>query len=193
MKNIISRKQKIAIACIAVLVLAVWAILFYRINAEYPARKDHFIEQGKTETVNDVGITAQKAWFLTSGELMSHYDIPEKQIKDMNLGNCLTLMVQVKFTNRSSKTQQTEFIHLVAQSGACAQGIDLFLLRQANKDLDNYDHVTLKSGEEKTITLPYSFYPAQFPASEWSKIRTRQYEILATLYPVTQRFQLSPS
>lgn len=136
----------------------VW-IFIYRINAEYPAGKDHFIEQGKTETVNDVGTTVQKAWFLTSGELMSHYNISEEQIKDMNLGNCLTLMVQVKFTNRSSKTQQTEFIRLVAQSGACAQGIGSFLLRQANKGLDNYGHVTLKSGEEKTITLPNSRYP----------------------------------
>ena len=96
-------------------------------------------------------------------------------------------LVNVTYFNKTNKSETVDTRPNSIEKTGYSTATEMMLYSLCNQfDLD----VTLKSGEEKEVILPYILYKFQFEQGEWEKLEDEVFYISNSRYPVKTKWML---
>lgn len=182
MKELKGRKKRKEFF-IAILLL-IFGLFLYRIkvvNTRYPQAKTVMKEVGEK------GMIGKNIQFsVLSSEWMNREEMIEKYGEALDFYDkydYLGLLVHVNIKNVGKKKEKIELYQWYLESDTYyCNGLDMEMFLEDNENIPL--SITLKKGEEKNITLPYSISSVLFLEKQWKKFKDDKFYIVSERYPV---------
>lgn len=161
------------------------------INNKYPNPEIVIFNQGEDIKGNNLKIK------VTDSDIMDKESFEKKYAEfDVNAENeqlvkqrMKVLIVNFNVENIGDKTSRFIFTNFIAQSGGWSNGWNLEMYYKLN----DYDEksIEVKPGESKELKLVYCMYGNQFKKSHWNNLKSREFCIVMSSYPVNNRIKLN--
>lgn len=177
---------------ICILLLAVWLVGFLKVNSEYPQRVDTYIGTGESFSVNNITCVLEETRLVNGHDYIVSYSAnnEDDDLGQVTLENKYILISKLCFSNSTKETQKFTPLYIMAQSGAWRNGVQLDLFYSLNKT----ENGTYRFAPNETLTLyvPFVVSEEQF-LDDNEDFFEKQYELLFSLYPKTQRVEVELS
>lgn len=160
-----------------------------RLNRNYPNPEVQRYTTNEPFIMDNFEVTVTEHQLLTVPEIkeqMADYDVTYVDNQGNNMDERL-LLTELHLKNIGKEADVFYTYPCTLQSNAYSQGIILEYYDDFNLHLENTDGaVFLEPGEEITVYLPYIIYQISFLDSAWSKIDSREFELVFSLYPINR-------
>lgn len=181
--NIVKRTDIMRII-IGFVLFAVIGILGYeivKINMDYPQAKIVVKE------INEKGMVGNHIQFsVSSAEWMNRAQMLEKYGNVLEFSDkfdYLGVIVNATLKNTGKKKENVELYKWYLESDTYyCNGLDMEMFFEDNEEAAL--NFTLKKGEERTVSLPYSISSVSFSEKEWEKFKEDTFYIVSERYPV---------
>ncbi|MCI9128595.1 MAG: hypothetical protein HFG28_15820 [Eubacterium sp.] len=175
-----------------ILLLAVWLIGFIKVNSEYPQRVDTYIGTGESFSVNNITCVLEEARLFSGRDFIVSYGTnnEDDDLEQVTLEKDYILISKLCFSNATKETQMFTPLYIMAQSGAWRNGVQLDFFYSLNKT-ENGTY-RLVPNEALTLYVPFVVSEEQF-LDDSEDLAEKQYELLFSIYPKTQRVEVELS
>lgn len=180
-------KYKIWISCAMVLVLLVCIFVynFISINTKYPDRREEYYSIGDTFIYNDVSITVNDCTLFDSDEFETQILKGKKSsIWGNDLGPWKELLLIIRLENLRNEVCVFDCSSLLIQSGSWWNGLDSLTFMELNGVESSL--VQIQPRNSCDLYFPVNLLEMQFRTNDWLNLKDREFELIGSVYPVTQ-------
>lgn len=179
------RKIKIVTGVVCGLLLGVFLICFFMINAKYKNPTVVQKEIGEPMDYNNL------QFIVTEAGLMPQEKVDELWAEELDrFSGCKGYYVTVTVSNIGTEEKNLSLGNFELVSDAWRNGVDMPRFLTINSDsMKGKFH--LKPGDSFTCTLPFQIVKENFTNRQWKQIDHRNFQLVLSLYPVKRVFNLS--
>lgn len=158
---------------------------FISINSKYPDRKELIYSIGDEFTYNGISITVVDCNLFDSDdfetEILNGF---KSSIWGNELGQWKELLLTIRLDNTTDKICQFDCSSLLIQSESWWNGLDSITFMELNR----LESLTIEMEPSSSFVLyfPYNLLQIQFRFSDWEAIMDREFELIGSVYPITQ-------
>ena len=181
------KKSKILLLS-SVLVFGIFLFNFITINRKYPDREIQTYTLGDKVEYSDCTITITGYRLFTKDEFLDKYSI----LSDSEDIGCEwnKLLIDLTIENKLDSKNYFETDNLLLESGSWWNGLDMQTMKSINETLEN-STILLQARQKVFLCLPYTLYEIQFKPMDWNSIENREFDLIASIYPITQKIILN--
>lgn len=157
----LSSKKKIAILCVTVIFLSVFAYRTYAVN------KNAYHKVVYKYSMNETVLYENCEYTVTDMEMIK-------------TDEGRRILVHLHVSNPTDEEQETGFYLFKLESGGFNQGMSLMSYEEYN---DGSDMGVLKPGEEQDVVIPYNVRKYAFKKRYWKNIDEREWFLVFRVKP----------
>ena len=167
-------KKRVIVGAV-ILLIVLYAFRVYKVNSEIRAVKEDMIPFGtEREVTNGVTMKVNGYTVLSKEKAKEIYDYDLEMDEEVKI-----ILVNVTYFNKTNKSKTVDTRPNSIEKTGYSTATEMMLYSLCNQfDLD----VTLKSGEEKEVILPYILFKFQFEQGEWEKLEDKVFYISNLLF-----------
>lgn len=151
----------------------------FTLNQKYPQPQIQTFSMNEWADYDGIEVKVTQAQikdqdFMVENQLITTAPAPGKETK--------VLLITMELKNSSTETAQGRVYLTEAESGAWNNGVVAELVSNVNKPGISLS-APIKSGESKTVVLPFSINHVQMTDTSWAHAEGRSYDLVLELYP----------
>lgn len=180
------KNKKIKITVILVIVLAfvsTYAVMFFSVNAKFPQNKKQIYKVGQSFSVQGAQVTLLKSHWISNKEIKADAELTDyiEQLEKTSLSDERSLfLVDLKIKNPTKKDINLDLTAFHIESGSFSEQFDYLLSAYFN---NSGVYLKLKSGEEKTVSMPIEISNLMFIYYDYQSIKSQKFYMVCSLYP----------
>ena len=151
----------------------------FTLNQKYPQPQVQTFSMNEWADYDGIEVKVTQAQiknqdFMMENQIMTTAPAPGRETK--------VLLITMELKNSSTETAQGRVYLTEAESGAWNNGVAAQLISNVNKPGISLS-APMKSGESKTVVLPFSINHVQMTDTSWAHAESRSYDLVLGLYP----------
>lgn len=181
--------NKLFLTLFILLLLGIFITNLISINKKYPDRVEEFFSIGDTFTYNNMQITVTECSLYESAEFESQILKGNRNsLWGNDLGPWKELLLKIHLENNNDDRCQFDCSSLLMQSDSWWNGLDSLTFMELN----NLDSLQLQIDPQSDCWLyfPFTLLKIQFKTKDWDCLMDRDYELVGSVYPITQIVRL---
>jgi hypothetical protein len=156
-----------------------YVVRVFTLNQKYPQPQVQTFSMNEWADYDGIEVKVTQAQikdqdFMVENQLITTAPAPGREAK--------LLLVTMELKNSSTETAQGRVYLTEAESGAWNNGVAAELVSNVNKPGTSLS-APMKSGESKTVVLPFLINHVQMTDTSWVHAESRSYDLVLGLYP----------